>query len=111
MDKLWKAATGGKARVLPGIQQEKMWKSFHSLASNSEFILEFEAYLTPALSLSISTLFIQSLARKFFEKIALVIKKSSVKSEGSGSDCKEPEMTNIIEVLCCYQYTIYLLLY
>ena len=102
MDKLWKAATAGKARVLPGSQREKMWKSFHSLASNSEFILEFEAYLAPALSLSISKLFIQSFARKFFEKIVLAIKKSCVKSKGSGSDCKEPEMTNVEENILRY---------
>ncbi len=59
VDKLWKSATAGKAMVLPSSQREKMWKSFHSLASNSEFILEFEVYLTPALSLQpISKLFI-----------------------------------------------------
>ena len=44
VDKLWKAATAGEARVLPSSQREKMWKSFHTLVSNSEFILEFEVY-------------------------------------------------------------------
>ena len=100
VDKLWKAATAGKTRVLPSSQWEKMWKSFHSLASNSEFILEFEVYLTPALSPQpISKLFLQSLTRKFFEKIVLAIKKAAAKPESS---CMETQMTNVEENILRY---------
>ena len=104
VDKLWKAATAGKARVLPSSQREKIWKSFHSLASDSEFIVAFEAYLSPALSTQpISKLFIQSLSRKFFEKIVLAMKKADAKYQSDeSSSCKAIQMTNVDENILRY---------
>ena len=82
------------------IKHSEHASNFPSLASNSEFILEFEVYLTPALSPQpISKLFLQSLTRKFFEKIVLAIKKAAAKPESS---CMETQMTNVEENILRY---------
>ena len=77
LSKVCKAASCGDSRKSPSDQREKMWKGYHILCSDPDFIKEFISYLRPALSdQPCSTIFVQTLVRKLFEKI--VLRKTTV---------------------------------
>lgn len=88
--KLWNVATSGDSKKVPKAQREKMWKAFHDLCLNTEFIEELKCYLLPAVLSQPGTLFIQTLLRKLLEKI--VLKRMCLQTS---NDCDFTEETEI----------------
>ena len=78
----------------------RKWQALHFMCSNSSFIEELKSYLCPALrDQHPSTIFIQTLVRKLFEKIIIL---KSGKQSGSEATESPKEITNVEESILRY---------
>ena len=97
---LWNAVSAGDSKKYVTAKHEKMWQALHFMCSNSSFIEELKSYLCPALrDQHPSTIFIQTLVRKLFEKIIIL---KSGKQSGSEATESPKEITNVEESILRY---------
>lgn len=97
---LWNAVSAGDLKKAMSHKREKTWQAFHMMCSNSSFVKELKSYLCPALSdHPPTTIFIQTLVRKLFEKI--IILKCGTQS-GSETIKSPKEISNVQENILRY---------